>query len=57
MGVGNGGTKPNEHLEGVWGDEEAATDDTGRTGEKNKRTAALPHSKATAKRAIYARAE
>jgi hypothetical protein len=44
-----GGTKPNEHLDRVWGDEIATTDDAGRTGEKNERTAALPNSEATAK--------
>jgi hypothetical protein len=43
------GTKPNEHLDRVWGDEIATTDDAGRTGEKNERTAALPNSEATAK--------
>ena len=47
--AGLGGTKPNEHLDRVWGDEIATTDDAGRTGEKNERTAALPNSEATAK--------
>ena len=37
------------NLIGFKGDEIATTDDAGRTGEKNERTAALPNSEATAK--------